>query len=57
MNSLRHILWLYGFLALLAGPLLAADLTGKVVATSDGDALTLITTTGPPRSHQRLYPR
>ena len=57
MNPVRRTLWLYCFLALLAGPLLAADLTGKVVATSDGDALTLITTTGPPRSHQRLYPR
>ena len=36
MNSLRHILWLYGFLALLAGPLLAAEYAGRVVGVSDG---------------------
>ena len=36
MNSIRPVLWLYGFLALLAAPLLAAELTGKVVGISDG---------------------
>ena len=36
MISLRHILWLYGFLALLAAPLMAAEYTGRVVAISDG---------------------
>ena len=46
MNSLRHILWLYGFLALLAGPLLAAEYTGKVVSISDGDTLTLLVPDG-----------
>jgi endonuclease YncB( thermonuclease family) len=46
MNSFRRILWLYGFLALLAGPLLAAELNGKVVGISDGDTLTLLVPDG-----------
>jgi hypothetical protein len=36
MNLFRRALWWYGFLAVLAGPLLAADLTGRVTAVSDG---------------------
>jgi heme A synthase len=35
MNSVR-VLWLYLFLAILAGPLVAAEYVGKVVAISDG---------------------
>lgn len=46
MNFARHALWLFGFLAVLAGPLLAAELTGKVVAISDGDTLTLLVPDG-----------
>ena len=46
MNFFRRALWFYGFLALLAGPLLAADLTGKVVAIGDGDTLTLLVPDG-----------
>ena len=46
MNSFRRILWLYGFLALLAGPLLAAEYTGKVTSISDGDTLTLLVPDG-----------
>ena len=46
MNSWRHILWLYCFLALLAGPLLAAEYTGRVVGVSDGDTLTLLVPDG-----------
>ena len=34
------------FLALLAAPLWAADLTGKVVGVSDGDTLTLLVPDG-----------
>ena len=36
MNLLRRTLWLFGLLAVLAGPLLAADYAGKVVGVSDG---------------------
>ena len=36
MNPVRRTLWLYWFLALLAGPLLAAEYAGRVVAISDG---------------------
>ena len=36
MNPVRHALWLFGFLAILAGPLAAAEYTGKVVGVSDG---------------------
>ena len=36
MNTFRHALWWFGFLALLTGPLLAAEYVGKVVAISDG---------------------
>jgi endonuclease YncB( thermonuclease family) len=46
MNLFRRTLWLYGFLALLAGPLLAAEYTGKVVGISDGDTLTLLVPDG-----------
>ena len=46
MNSIRRILWLFGLLAIFAGPLLAAELTGKVVGVSDGDTLTLLVPDG-----------
>lgn len=46
MNLFRRTLWLYGFLALLAGPLLAAEYTGRVVGVSDGDTLTLLVPDG-----------
>ena len=46
MISLRHILWLYCFLALLAAPLWAAEYAGRVVAISDGDTLTLLVPDG-----------
>ena len=46
MNLFRRALWLYGFLALLAGPLMAAEYTGKVVSISDGDTLTLLVPDG-----------
>jgi len=46
MNSFRRTLWLYGFLALLAGPLLAAEYAGRVVGVSDGDTLTLLVPDG-----------
>ena len=46
MNLFRSALWLYGFLALLAGPLLAAEYAGRVVAISDGDTLTLLVPDG-----------
>jgi heme A synthase len=36
MNSIRRILWLFGLLAIFAGPLLAAEYTGRVVGVSDG---------------------
>ncbi len=55
MNSLRHILWLYGFLALLAGPLLAAEYAGRVVGVSDGDTLTLLVPDG--TSYQQVKVR
>lgn len=46
MIFVRHVLWLYGFLALLAAPLLAAEYNGKVVGVSDGDTLTLLVPDG-----------
>ena len=46
MKNVRHALWLFGILALLAGPLLAAEYTGKVVGISDGDTLTLLVPDG-----------
>ncbi len=46
MNSIRRTLWLYGFLPILAGPLVAAEYVGKVVAISDGDTLTLLVPDG-----------
>jgi hypothetical protein len=36
MSTVLRALWWFGFLAVLAGPLLAADLTGRVTAVSDG---------------------
>ena len=45
MNSVR-VLWLYLFLAILAGPLVAAELTGKVVGLQDGDTITLLAPSG-----------
>ena len=38
MNLFRRTLWWFGFLALLAGPLLAAEYSGKVVGVSNGDS-------------------
>jgi len=52
MNSWRRTLWLYGFLALLAGPLLAAEYAGRVTAVHDGDILTLLVPDG--TSYQQL---
>ena len=46
MNPVRRTWWLYCFLALLAGPLLAAEYTGRVVAISDGDTMTLLVPDG-----------
>jgi endonuclease YncB( thermonuclease family) len=46
MNSIRRIGWLFGLLAVFAGPLLATELTGKVVGISDGDTLTLLVPDG-----------
>ena len=46
MKNVRHALWLFGLLALLAGPLLAAEYTGRVVGVSDGDTLTLLVPDG-----------
>ena len=46
MNPVRRTLWLYCFLAILAGPLLAAEYTGRVVGVSDGDTLTLLVPDG-----------
>ena len=46
MNSIRPVLWLYLFLAILAGPLLAAEYAGRVVAISDGDTMTLLVPDG-----------
>lgn len=43
MNFARHALWLFGLLAIFAGPLMAAEYTGRVVGVSDGDTLTLLT--------------
>ncbi|MBK8536740.1 MAG: thermonuclease family protein [Candidatus Competibacteraceae bacterium] len=44
MNFVRYALWL--FLVLLALPLSAAELSGKVVGVSDGDTLTLLVADG-----------
>jgi hypothetical protein len=46
MNSARHALWLFGFLAILAGPLMAAEYAGRVVGVSDGDTITLLVPDG-----------
>jgi endonuclease YncB( thermonuclease family) len=46
MGTVLRALWWFGFLALLAGPLLATELTGKVVGVSDGDTLTLLVPDG-----------
>ena len=48
MNFVRRILglWLFVLLVILAGPLVAAEYVGKVVAISDGDTLTLLVPDG-----------
>ncbi len=46
MKFTRHALGLFGFLAILAAPLLAAEYSGKVVGVSDGDTLTLLVPDG-----------
>ena len=46
MNLFHRALWFYGFLAVLAGPLLAAEYAGKVVGVADGDTLTLLVPDG-----------
>ena len=46
MSVALRALWLFGFLAVLAGPLLAAEYSGKVVGVSDGDTLTLLVPDG-----------
>ena len=46
MNPVRRTLWLYCFLAILAGPLLAAEYAGRVVGVSDGDTLNLLVPDG-----------
>ena len=38
MGTVLRALWWFGFLALLAGPVVAAEYTGKVVGVSDGDS-------------------
>lgn len=43
MSTVLRALWWFGFLAVLAGPLVAAEYTGRVVGVSDGDTLTLLT--------------
>ena len=43
MSIALRALGLFGFLAVLAGPLAAADNIGRVVGVSDGDTLTLLT--------------
>ena len=55
MNAVRRTWWLYGFLAILAGPLLAAEYAGRVVAISDGDSLTLLVPDG--ASYQQVKVR
>ncbi|HRZ05564.1 MAG TPA: thermonuclease family protein [Candidatus Competibacteraceae bacterium] len=46
MNPVCRVFWWFGFLMVLSGPLLAAELTGKVVGISDGDTLTLLVPEG-----------
>ena len=46
MNAARRTLWLFGILALLAGPLLAAEYTGRVVGVADGDTMILLVPDG-----------
>ena len=46
MNFFRRTLWLYLFLAVLAGSLMTAEYVGKVVSVSDGDTLTLLVPDG-----------
>ena len=46
MTLFRRALWWFGFLALLTGPLVAAEYTGKVTSISDGDTLTLLVPDG-----------
>ena len=46
MSTVFRALWWFGFLAVLAGPLVAAELSGKVVGVHDGDTLTLLVPDG-----------
>ena len=46
MGTVLRALWWFGFLAVLAGPLLAAEYTGRVVGIADGDTLTLLVPDG-----------
>ena len=46
MNAVRRTLGLFGILAVLSAPLWAAEYTGKVVAISDGDTMTLLVPDG-----------
>ena len=46
MGTVLRALWWFGFLAVLAGPLLAAEYTGRVVGVSDGDTMTLLVPDG-----------
>jgi endonuclease YncB( thermonuclease family) len=48
MNAVRRTLglWLFVLLVILAGPLLAAEYTGRVVGVQDGDTLTLLVPDG-----------
>ena len=46
MSTVLRALWWFGFLAVLTGPLVAAEYTGKVVGVSDGDTLTLLVPDG-----------
>jgi hypothetical protein len=36
MSTVLRALWWFGFLAVLAGPLVAAEYAGRVVAVQDG---------------------
>ena len=48
MNFVRRTLglWLFVLLAILAGPLLAAEYVGRVVGIADGDTMTLLVPDG-----------
>ena len=55
MGTVLRALWWFGFLAILAGPLLAAEYTGRVVGVSDGDTMTLLVPDG--TSYQQVKVR